>query len=282
MTTIPSEDDITATDRQTAARDRYLASVEEGRPLTGDELGRLFDRTGRWGRMQISQARAELGNGSGVASSATGNGSEPASRREEPGGNRDDPTEARDSHATDRGSEPTRADRNGPGPSASLVPTTHASPDRSPLRPSALPQPAPDWAPSTIQRERSPVALTVVRWLTTLTVIAIALAAGRASYDHQRAFAELAGEDRNAWSLPLSVDGMMLVASLTMLVRRWQNKPAGRLAWAALLLGGLASLAANITVAEPTLAGRLAAAWPPVCLLVSVELLLQQIRDGDD
>jgi hypothetical protein len=90
----------------------------------------------------------------------------------------------------------------------------------------------------------------------------------------------MAGEGRNAWSLPLSVDGMVLVASLTMLVRRWQNKPAGRLARAALLLGGLTSLAANITVAEPTLAGRLAAVWPPVCLLISIELLLQQIRDA--
>lgn len=141
---------------------------------------------------------------------------------------------------------------------------------------------AQDRAATAVQPEERSLGLTIVRWLTTLTVLGIALAAGRTSYDHQRAFAEMAGEDRNAWSLPLSVDGMMLVASLTMLVRRWQHKPAGHLAWAALLFGGLASLGANIVVAEPTAVGRLAAAWPPICLLISVELLLQQIRDGNE
>jgi hypothetical protein len=50
------------------------------------------------------------------------------------------------------------------------------------------------------------------------------------------------------------------------------------LAWAALLLGLGASLAANVAAADPTVAGRLVAAWPPVALLLSYELLMQQIK----
>ena len=37
---------------------------------------------------------------------------------------------------------------------------------------------------------------------------------------------------------------------------------AGVLPWALLIIGALASLAANIAAAEPTLAGRVIAAWP--------------------
>jgi hypothetical protein len=61
-----------------------------------------------------------------------------------------------------------------------------------------------------------------------------------------------------------------------MLVRRRAGHPAGVLPWVALLLGLGASLAANVAAAEPTVVGRLVAAWPPVGLLLSYELLMQQ------
>ena len=48
------------------------------------------------------------------------------------------------------------------------------------------------------------------------------------------------------------------------------------LPWAALLFGLGASLAANVAAADPTVVGRLGAAWPPVGLLLSYELLMQQ------
>jgi hypothetical protein len=117
----------------------------------------------------------------------------------------------------------------------------------------------------------------VIRWVTTAAVVVVAACAARASYDHQRRFVDMAGETEAAWHLPLSVDGMMLLASLNMLVRRWDNQPAGWLTWCALTIGGIASLAANIAAAEPTLIGRAVAAWPPICLLVSYELLMQQL-----
>jgi hypothetical protein len=46
----------------------------------------------------------------------------------------------------------------------------------------------------------------------------------------------------------------------------------------ALLLGLGASLAANVAAAEPTVQGRLVAAWPPIGLLLAYELLMQQIK----
>jgi hypothetical protein len=61
-----------------------------------------------------------------------------------------------------------------------------------------------------------------------------------------------------------------------MLVRRRAGQRAGVLPWTALLLGLGASLAANVAAAQPTVVGRLVAAWPPVGLLLSYELLMQQ------
>jgi hypothetical protein len=119
----------------------------------------------------------------------------------------------------------------------------------------------------------------LVRRVTTASVLAVAAVAAVASYEHMRALAELAGEGWRAWLLPVSVDGLAVAASMTMLVRRRCGEPAGVLPWVALLLGLGASLAANVAAAEPTVVGRLVAAWPPVGLLLSYELLLQQTRN---
>jgi hypothetical protein len=117
-----------------------------------------------------------------------------------------------------------------------------------------------------------------VRRVTTGAVLSVALVAAIASYEHMRALADLAGEGWRSWLLPVSVDGLAVAASMTMLVRRRAGLPAGALAWVALLLGLGASLAANVAAAEPTVQGRLVAAWPPAGLLLSYELLMQQIK----
>jgi hypothetical protein len=117
---------------------------------------------------------------------------------------------------------------------------------------------------------------TWVRRVTTVSVLAVAAVAAVASYEHMRALATLAGEGWRSWLLPISVDGLAVAASMTMLVRRRAGHRAGALPWAALLLGLGASLAANVAAAEPTVVGRLVAAWPPVGLLLSYELLMQQ------
>ena len=115
-----------------------------------------------------------------------------------------------------------------------------------------------------------------VRRVTTWAVLAVATVAAVASYEHMRALASVAGEGWRSWLLPISVDGLAVAASMTMLVRRRAGQPAGVLCWVALLLGLGASLAANVAAAEPTVVGRLVAAWPPVGLLLSYELLMQQ------
>jgi hypothetical protein len=128
---------------------------------------------------------------------------------------------------------------------------------------------------------RVPGAAAVSAWVqrvTTAAVLSVALVAAIASYEHMRALAELAGEGWRSWLLPISVDGLAVAASMTMLVRRRAGLPAGALAWVALLLGLGASLTANVAAAEPTVQGRLVAAWPPVGLLLSYELLMQQIK----
>jgi hypothetical protein len=50
------------------------------------------------------------------------------------------------------------------------------------------------------------------------------------------------------------------------------------LPWALLVVGSAASLAANVAVAQPTLAGRVIAAWPSFALIGAYEMLMRQVR----
>jgi hypothetical protein len=228
----------TATDRQAAARRAYLASVAGGAPLSGVALGAMFNRSARWGSQRVIEVRLDRDGTGGTGASAVAALPMPAGH-------------AVGSDGADR-QEDTRPPQSSPA-------DRHADPRRRDLLPGAT---TADGTPRT----------------TVLAVIAVALVAAVASYDHQRSLAEMAGEDWRAWLLPVSVDGLVLVASHTMLVRRRARQSGGVLAWAALLLGLTASLAANVAAAEATLIGRLVAAWPPVALLFSYELLMQQVR----
>jgi hypothetical protein len=128
---------------------------------------------------------------------------------------------------------------------------------------------------------RQPAAATWQRRVTALAVLLVAAVAATISYSHMRALAMTAGEGQwQATVLPLSIDGMLLAASMTALVRHRAGEPVGVLPWLALLLGVAASVAANIASAQPTIEGRLIAAWPPVALLASLEMLLRQQQTG--
>ena len=95
------------------------------------------------------------------------------------------------------------------------------------------------------------------------------------SYDHQRELALMAGQTPFlATLLPLSVDGMLLVATLALgdgRRTRWS-------AWLAFLVGVAASLAANVIVARPDAVARVVSAWPAVALLLTVEVLARSGR----
>src|SRR5690348_9810845 len=94
-----------------------------------------------------------------------------------------------------------------------------------------------------------------------------------------------ASAGRRAWAAEVgggadaAVGGRMIVAAPTALLA--DSRSGGRgglLPWALVVTGSVASLAANVAVAEPTATGRVIAAWPS--LIGSYELLIRQIRTG--
>jgi len=91
---------------------------------------------------------------------------------------------------------------------------------------------------------------------------------------------ELHGQPGSVAALtPLSVDGMLVAAPTTLLA---ESRVGGRggvlLPRMLLVVGSVASLGANLAVAEPTATGRVIAAWPSFALIASYELLMRQVR----
>lgn len=91
-----------------------------------------------------------------------------------------------------------------------------------------------------------------VRVVTVAAVSVVAAVAAVASYVHMHELATEAGEGWRAHLIPLSVDGLLVTASMVMLVRRRAGLRAGLLPWAGLVLGLAASLGANVAAAAPT------------------------------
>ncbi len=117
---------------------------------------------------------------------------------------------------------------------------------------------------------------TVDLWVRRICAVVVAVVAAYASYVHQRDFALQGGADETSAALwPLSVDGLLLLATTGLLSPATASSRRTRgVMWTAFLLGIAVSLAANIAAA-PTLDWQsvLVAGWPPVALLLSVELL---------
>src|SRR3984885_8969847 len=118
-----------------------------------------------------------------------------------------------------------------------------------------------------------------IRWTTTGCVALLALIAGTVSYLHMHTLVELYGQPGWVAALtPFSVDGMIVAASTTLLADSRGGGRGGLLPWALLVAGSAASLAANVTVAEPTATGRIIAAGPSFSLIAAYELLMRQVR----
>jgi hypothetical protein len=71
---------------------------------------------------------------------------------------------------------------------------------------------------------------------------------------------------------------MIVAASTTLLADSRSGGRGGVLPWALLVIGSVASLVANVAVAEPTVTGRIIAAGPSFALIGSYELLMRQVR----
>jgi hypothetical protein len=120
------------------------------------------------------------------------------------------------------------------------------------------------------------------QWIrrTTIGCVALlAMIAGTVSYLHVHLLVEVHGQPGWVAVLtPLSVDGMIVAASTTLLAESRSGNSGGVLPWALLAVGSVASLAANVAVAELTATGRVIAAWPSFALIASYELLMRQVR----
>jgi len=124
------------------------------------------------------------------------------------------------------------------------------------------------------------------RWIRRTTIGCVgmlALIAGTVSYLHMHLLVQLHGQPGWVAALtPLSVDGMIVAASTTLLAESRFGSRGGFLPWTLLVTGSAASLAANVAVAEPTATGRVIAAWPSFALIASYELLMGQVRRADE
>jgi hypothetical protein len=258
-------------DLRERARETYRQSVAAEMPLTGVRLGEMFDRSDRWGRGRIAEVKSELSAAERAATvpvSGTASGNPPVTERH------DQQVPAQASAQAERVAE-----------RAATVPVSGSPVPISGTR-SGNPQVSDAAEIAEFERDiqqsepERPAASPAVRRTTVVAVVLVAIVAAVMSYSHMQHLAERAGEGWRSWLLPLAVDGLMVAASMTMLVRHRQGRNAGALAWCSLLAGIAASLAANVAAAEPTLIGRLVAAWPPLALLLAYELLMRQIRDA--
>lgn len=120
----------------------------------------------------------------------------------------------------------------------------------------------------------------LARVLTGLAVLAVAMIAAVVSFTHIEALAFEHGQPvGDARLLPLSVDGLLVASSLTLLVGARTQRPASGLARFGLVLGVIATVLANVTFgvhAGPV--GAVISAWPAVSFIVSTEILVGQMR----
>ncbi|WP_160050926.1 DUF2637 domain-containing protein [Nocardiopsis sp. FR4] len=117
------------------------------------------------------------------------------------------------------------------------------------------------------------------RWTTIAAVLMLAVIAAVVSYSHMYELALRHGEPEwRAALFPLSVDGMIVASSMTLLSDARNGRKGGLLPWTLLIIGSGASLAANVAVADPTVWSRIIHAWPSFALIGAYELLMREFR----
>jgi hypothetical protein len=96
-----------------------------------------------------------------------------------------------------------------------------------------------------------------------------------ASYTHMRDLALAHGQPEglaNWW--PLSVDGMMVAATIGL----GDGRPDRRSAWLAFWVGVIVSVTANILAADANVVARAISAWPALAFLLSIEVITRAGR----
>ena len=120
----------------------------------------------------------------------------------------------------------------------------------------------------------------VIRFTTAAVVCAVAGFAAVVSYSHIYGLGRAYGQDGTAARLlPLSVDGLILAASLVLLHEARNDRDAPGLARLMLWLGIGATIGANLSYgAGYGLLGALISAWPAVAFIGAVEIVMQLVR----
>jgi len=120
----------------------------------------------------------------------------------------------------------------------------------------------------------------MIRFATAAVVCAVAAFAAVVSYSHIYGLGRVHGQDGTAARLlPLSVDGLILAASLVLLHEARNGRDAPWLARLMLWLGIGATIGANIAFgAGYGLLGALISAWPAVAFIGAVEIAMQEVR----
>ena len=120
----------------------------------------------------------------------------------------------------------------------------------------------------------------LIRFATAAVVCAVAGFAAVVSYSHIYDLGHAHGQDGTAARLlPLSVDGLILAASLVLLHEARNGRSAPALARLMLWLGISATVGANIAYgARFGLLGALISAWPAVAFIGAVEMVMQLVR----
>jgi hypothetical protein len=120
----------------------------------------------------------------------------------------------------------------------------------------------------------------LIRIATAAVVCAVAGFAAVVSYTHIYDLGRVHGQGGTpARLLPLSVDGLILAASLVLLHEARNGRDAPRLARVMLWLGIGATVGANIAYgAGFGLQGAVISAWPAVAFIGSVELVMMLVR----
>jgi hypothetical protein len=122
----------------------------------------------------------------------------------------------------------------------------------------------------------------LIRGSTAAVVTAVAGFAAVVSYSHIYDLGHTHGQSGTAARLlPLSVDGLILAASLVMLHEARNKRPAPALSRFMLWLGIAATVGANVAYGSGYgLLGMVISAWPAIGFIGSVEMVMVMVRKG--
>lgn len=116
--------------------------------------------------------------------------------------------------------------------------------------------------------------MNLTRTARTTSAAVVAGVAAIASYSHMRDLAAAHGQGvLLANLLPVSVDGMLIVASAVTADDRAAGRPVRLSARVSFVVGVAASIVANVLAAPPSTVARVISAWPALALLLVVEML---------